>query len=488
MAVNQKRNNVAYGLSQALLNISPLPIVANRAPQTSDMAALGTLWIFPASNAAYVLTSIVSNVATWSNISGGAGLFTTLTNTGQINLNTTTAATNVIGNLVGAGSLTLLVGTGGFGLDGVGGSNFAIGASTTTGTITIGGTAETGALTLGSSSGIQTVAIAAGTGASVVQIANAQVGGSVSVGAGMTTGIITVGGTAQTGTITLGSSSGTNTLIIAGGAGATAVQIANAQVGGSVSVGAGMTTGTITIGGTAQTGTIVFGNSTAAQNIAIGLGTGAQNITIGNGGAGNTITILDGINTVAQLLEMASGSGTGDTSVNILNGNPTGGVQTFNLVHNSTRATAINIGDGAGAHVLSIGSATGAASTTIRGGTAGIILTPTAGNISVAPAVSSTASPTATVTMNNRLGRAIFTGFTTAAAGVQAFTISNTNVTTTSGIFVTVSNLNASTNNAQMSLVGVTVAANSIIVNTKNNGPGALGAGDNVLISFWIIS
>jgi hypothetical protein len=61
-------------------------------------------------------------------------------------------------------------------------------------------------------------------------------------------------------------------------------------------------------------------------------------------------------------------------------------------------------------------------------------------------------------------------------------------VTTTSAVDVRVSNLNASTNNAQMGVLGVTQAANSLIIHTKNNGAGALGAGDNVLITFWIYS
>jgi hypothetical protein len=59
---------------------------------------------------------------------------------------------------------------------------------------------------------------------------------------------------------------------------------------------------------------------------------------------------------------------------------------------------------------------------------------------------------------------------------------------TTSGIMVSIANLNASTNAAVMSIVGVTQSAGQIVVHTKNNGAGALGAGDNVIITAWIIS
>ena len=55
-------------------------------------------------------------------------------------------------------------------------------------------------------------------------------------------------------------------------------------------------------------------------------------------------------------------------------------------------------------------------------------------------------------------------------------------------VMLTIANLNASTNNAQMSILGVTQAAGSLIVHTKNNGSGALGSGDNVLITGWVIS
>jgi len=147
------------------------------------------------------------------------------------------------------------------------------------------------------------------------------------------------------------------------------------------------------------------------------------------------------------------------------------------------------MGNAAAVITISVGSTNSTSALTLQAGTGatGLKLS-AAGNVQMVPATSSTASPTASVTMNNRVGVATFTGFSTAAAGTQAFTVSNSTVLTTSGIIVTVQNLNASTNNAQMSLVGITQSAGQFIVNTKNNGSGALGAGDNVLITFWVIS
>ena len=103
--------------------------------------------------------------------------------------------------------------------------------------------------------------------------------------------------------------------------------------------------------------------------------------------------------------------------------------------------------------------------------------------------VATAAHPTAQVTINARQGLAIFTGFTTADGGtIQDYTIINNLVTTSSAVLLTVSNLNASANNAAITLTGLTLSAGDLFVVTENNGGGSLGAGDNVLISFWVLN
>lgn len=52
--------NVAYGLSQPLINEAQLPIVSTRNPTTKDKALIGTTWVNTANNDAFVLTSVVS--------------------------------------------------------------------------------------------------------------------------------------------------------------------------------------------------------------------------------------------------------------------------------------------------------------------------------------------------------------------------------------------------------------------------------------------
>lgn len=78
MSVRQQQN-VVYGLTDALTNVPLLPIVANRAPTTGDMAAIGTIWVFKTQNLAYVITSIVNNEANWVEIAQSAQDFVRFT-------------------------------------------------------------------------------------------------------------------------------------------------------------------------------------------------------------------------------------------------------------------------------------------------------------------------------------------------------------------------------------------------------------------------
>ncbi len=81
----QSYPNVAYLFQQSPLGgFEPLPIIARRAPTTADKNyQLGQIWIVPSTNAAYVLTSVVANVATWTSLtSGTASTVGSLTITG----------------------------------------------------------------------------------------------------------------------------------------------------------------------------------------------------------------------------------------------------------------------------------------------------------------------------------------------------------------------------------------------------------------------
>lgn len=109
--------NVSYGLSQALLNVFPSPIVAQRAPGANDKAQIGTLWIDQPANSAYVLTSIANNASNWEAISGGAGNFTAINVTtgpntivGTTRLNVTGGDNTLIGSATNASGNTQILG------------------------------------------------------------------------------------------------------------------------------------------------------------------------------------------------------------------------------------------------------------------------------------------------------------------------------------------------------------------------------------------
>ena len=127
----------------------------------------------------------------------------------------------------------------------------------------------------------------------------------------------------------------------AGGAGifATITVSGLATFNGSVNMAPTAAASTITLGNAGMTGAIIIGNSTAL--------------------AGQAISIGGAINTGAQSISLGSGASAANSTVNILTGNATAGIQTFNVM-TGTRAGAVNISTGAAAHTTIIGTVTAA--------------------------------------------------------------------------------------------------------------------------------
>lgn len=114
----------------------------------------------------------------------------------------------------------------------------------------------------------------------------------------------------------------------------------------------------------------------------------------------------------------------------------------------------------------------------------GEITISSSGNVTMAPGTATVASPATTAVINARVFKATFTGFTTASAGTQDFTITNSTFGVGDGVLVTVSN--AGTNDAKMTMTRVNgQTAGSIVVSTTNNGAAALNG--NVVITGWVI-
>lgn len=73
MAINRKRADSAYGLTNPLQSLAPEPIVAQRVPTTQDFALPGTVWLDQSAgpNVAFMLLEVTANAANWLDISVG---------------------------------------------------------------------------------------------------------------------------------------------------------------------------------------------------------------------------------------------------------------------------------------------------------------------------------------------------------------------------------------------------------------------------------
>lgn len=165
--------------------------------------------------------------------------------------------------------------------------------------------------------------------------------------------------------------------------------------------------------------------------------------------------------------DINTGTSTGTVTI----GNVSSGA--ISLVSGSSTASAIE---------LNTTSNTGGI-TLSAGNTFGIALD-AGGAVTMVPATYSTASPTATVAVTNEVTSSTWTGFTTAAAGTQAFTFTNASMLATSVYFVTATN--GGTNAALMTVTGVKPAAGSVVVTLTNNGSAALNG--NIVLNIWWIA
>ena len=226
----------------------------------------------------------------------GASSFVVTAGTGAVNLGINAIAhTTTIGNKTGASALVLDTGTGNFALNGVGATTYDIGLATTTGTMDIGGTAATGTMTLGDSSGTNIVQIGSGEGATTVAIA----GGATNPKAVD----IAIGAVANV--VRIGSVSGAASMALKVGTG-------NFDLDGAATstytMAAATTSGTVTIGGTAQTGTMTLGDSSGVNIVQIGSGEGATTVNVA-GGATAAKVVNIAIGAVANLVTIGSASG-----------------------------------------------------------------------------------------------------------------------------------------------------------------------------------
>jgi hypothetical protein len=220
----------------------------------------------------------------------GTGAQTVNIATGGTGVKTVNIATGAIGNIVTIGSVTaaasmsLLVGTGNFSLDGAATSAYTFAPSTTSGTINFGGTgANTGIMTIAGGTGAQTLNIASSTGGKAVNIAN---GASANL-------------------VTIGSITGASSMSLLVGTGNFSLDGAATS---NYTFAPSTTSGTINFGGTgANTGTATILGGTGVQICNMMASTGVKTLNIATGAAANQVVI--GTENTTAKLDLKAGSG-----------------------------------------------------------------------------------------------------------------------------------------------------------------------------------
>lgn len=341
-------------------------------------------------------------------------------------------------------------------------ANQTVVAATTTDTISIGG----GGATTNADS-IKTVNIAHG---------------NVAVGEN-NLNLATGNRTSGTHLVNLSTGTGTKTVNVGNADALTTVNVnaitrINNNVNANTSINTGNSTGVVAIGNAAA-GAITLDT---AAGISLD-GATASNFTVTGAGVDLTLSsvggsvVIDGSEAVADAVQITASGAAGGIALASTNG----------VVAITSGTGAINIGADAAAHTVTLGSTTGGAASVIQAGTGGIALN-AAGQVAVQPATDTQASPTAASTVNARVGVVTFTGFTTAMGGTQVFTITNSTVVAGSAVLAFADNLDASGNGARVAINGTITAANTLSIQVINNGAGALGAGDDVHITFFVLS
>jgi len=384
---------------------------------------------------------------------------------GSVNISAGEAAADaiVISATDAAGGVSVAAGTGGIA---VAATNGAIAVTSGTGAISVSADAAattvnlgTGAaaktVILGSTNTTSTTTVQSGTGGVLVTSTDEVLVDCAGVlELNSSAGVISIGNDAVAQNINVGTGAAARTIEIGNNTGATAIRIN----GGTAGAGA------INIGQTANDVPIIIGNVTGATSVTVNSGTGG--IALASTGAGDiTATSSD------TLLLDAAG---------VLEINSSAGVIG---IGNDAVAQAINVGTGAAARTITVGNITGATAVDINAGTGGINLS-SAGIFTLDAVTDTQATPTAASTIDANVGAATFTGFTTAAAASQVFTITNALVTTTSQVICSASNEGA--NDAQMTVTRVNRAAGSFTVTLLNNGAAALNG--NITITFMILN
>jgi len=457
-------------------------------------SVVGGVYLHGGSAGADSLTLIATDAAGGITIGAGTGGITTTlvngdyslsTGTGDINIGTDVADHDItIGDDSGSNALFLASGTGHTELDSTGDiyleADGDIEINSSAGTLNLGNDAVAQNINIGSGAAARTITIGNVTGATGLAL-NAGTDGIAlaSTGTGDITldsddtllldsdgvlelnssgGVISIGnddvdqainlGTDGERTVTIGSANGAAALVLQSGTGN--VAIATNATDHSTTIGSANGVSAFT----AQAGTGTF-TLTAGGALDIDV-TGATTLD----GAGLDISMSGNVTLDSSGGTIGIGVDDIDQAINI----GTDGERTITIgSNNGANGTVIDCGTGncslgatAVAHTTTLGSTTGASDTVINSGTGGISLV-AGGNVDIQPATNSAAGNS--ITQNSKISVLTLTGNTTASGAQETFTVTNSEISATSGLIVTVAN--GGTNDARLTLERVKPASGS---------------------------
>jgi len=379
MSVNRVKANVGYGLTNALQNLSPQPIISNRNPKTSDLSELGTLWINKLTNAYYIATSTTAGATNWEAQSTGSGTFAAVNVTGAVGNTLQVTADTILGGGLSVGGSTSMTGdlavvgnvtvTGDFDIT----DTSAVSITSTDNAPkaiylhTNGGAAETLEIHSDQGTGSGSVFVHSDVGGVVIQSAglvnNAAVNLLASSGGFQLDGVLTsslnvVGAGEDINLVATGGSiHATSTE-----ASATAISLTASDAAGKVAItgvgGITIATTNTAIGVTSGTGAISIGTDAVAKTITVGNVIGATGLVLNSGTNGIAMA-----STGAGDITLASSDTVLIDSAGVLELNSSAGVIS---IGNDADAFGVNIGTGAAARPVIIGSTTAGTTVTLN--------------------------------------------------------------------------------------------------------------------------
>lgn len=448
----------AYGLGSPFKDVFPVPVLASRAPLTTDTNYEdGQVWVRQSTNQVWIKTSTASGSATWSLAGPGASDVDTLTGdsggaispaagdiilAGGTNITSAGAGSTVTFNLDAAITLATSVTSALYTtaaasdllITAVAGQDIVIkmGDAAAANKVSFTDTADAEVASIDSNGGFATGALTftglltANASATILTAGTAlnlgsdNSGDAVNLGVGTTARAIGIGDSAAAHTITIGAVTGAASLDLLCGTGnftlegnvASTYALSNTGVNtGAFSIAGGTGARTITIGG-GGTGakTINIGAAASADVITIGdtTGAGSLDLVCGTGNftlEGNVASTYDISATGVNTGTCRFGSGTGARTVEIAGG--------------GTGAKTINIGAAASADLITIGDATGAGSLDLVCGTGNFTLE---GNVASTYDLSATGANTGTFTIAAGTG-ARTVNLATGGTGVKTLNI-----------------------------------------------------------------